>query len=74
MEPALIRILTRFGVEFTPIGDLMEHHGLRQPCVARLDDLLERNRKDATLLWQYTAIFEPQPRYAREFQKVATGA
>jgi N-acyl amino acid synthase of PEP-CTERM/exosortase system len=64
MEPALIRILSRFGVEFTPVGDMMEHHGLRQPCVARLDDVVERNRKDATLLWQYTAIPEPQPRYA----------
>lgn len=63
MEPPLIRILNRFGVEFTPVGDLMEHHGLRQPCVARLDDLVERNRKDSTLLWQYTAISEPQPQY-----------
>jgi N-acyl amino acid synthase of PEP-CTERM/exosortase system len=55
MEPALIRLLRRFGLDFTEIGDLVDHHGLRQPCVARLDDLVERNRADETLLWQYTA-------------------
>jgi N-acyl amino acid synthase of PEP-CTERM/exosortase system len=55
MEPALIRILGRFGLHFEQIGDLVEHHGMRQPCVARLEDLVNRNRMDSTLLWQYTA-------------------
>ena len=55
MEPALIRLLRRIGLYFTEIGDLVNHHGLRQPCVARLENLVERNRADETLLWQYTA-------------------
>jgi len=54
MEPALIRILSRFGLNFEHIGGLVEHHGLRQPCAARLADLIEHNRANRTLLWQYT--------------------
>jgi N-acyl amino acid synthase of PEP-CTERM/exosortase system len=54
MEPALIRILRRLGLHFEPIGGLVEHHGIRQPCVARLADLIERSREGFTLLWQYT--------------------
>jgi N-acyl amino acid synthase of PEP-CTERM/exosortase system len=59
MEPALIRILSRFGLDFEPIGDLAEHHGVRQPCVARLEDLIEQNRTGSTLLWQYAAHHTP---------------
>lgn len=65
MEPALIRILGRFGLDFEPIGDLIEHHGMRQPCVARLDELVERNRTDGTLLWQYANMpIPPAPHLA----------
>ena len=52
MEPPLIRILHRSGVAVEEIGRPIEHHGLRQPCVARLQDLVERNRTSRTLLWQ----------------------
>ena len=54
MEPALIRILCRFGLDFQKIGNLVDHHGMRQPCVARLQDLVEGNRAHDTLLWRYT--------------------
>lgn len=64
MEPALIRILKRFGLEFEQIGDLIEHHGRRQPCIARLSALVERNRSDSTLLWQYTKTSVTHPRDA----------
>lgn len=65
MEPALIRILSRFGLEFQPIGGLVEHHGWRQPCVARLDDLLEHSRSQRTPLWQYTAAYAVGPNGSR---------
>ena len=55
MDPALIRILHRFGVDFEAVGDLVDHHGRRQPCLARLTELIRRSRGDDTLLWQYTA-------------------
>jgi N-acyl amino acid synthase of PEP-CTERM/exosortase system len=57
MEPALIRILERFGVHFEHIGNPVEYHGRRQACVARLIDLVERNRSKQTLLWQYTGKY-----------------
>ena len=57
MEPALIRILGRFGLHFKKIGHLVEFHGIRQPCVARIADLVERNRAEGTLLWQYTGRY-----------------
>ncbi|MGC2414035.1 MAG: PEP-CTERM/exosortase system-associated acyltransferase [Stellaceae bacterium] len=57
MEPALIRILGRFGLHFEAIGALVEYHGVRQPCVARIADLVERNRAEGTLLWQYTGKY-----------------
>src|SRR5215469_3131032 len=40
MEPTLIRLLGRVGIEWQPVGPLVEYHGLRQPSVARLGDLL----------------------------------
>jgi N-acyl amino acid synthase of PEP-CTERM/exosortase system len=49
-EPALMRIMGRFGVNFRPIGDLVEHHGLRRVCCAQLADAVRRD----TLLGLYT--------------------
>ena len=49
MEPSLSRLLTRLGIEFTPIGPIMNYHGKRQPMIARVDallDTIQHNRKD----------------------------
>ena len=56
MEPPLIRILRRLGLDFTPLGGLVEHHGHRQPCVAKIADLVQNSRMSDTLLWQYAAV------------------
>lgn len=53
MEPALLRILARMGLHFTPLGPLVEHHGLRQPAVARIAELIRHSREQAGLLWRY---------------------
>lgn len=55
MEPPLIRILRRLGLDFMPIGGLVEHHGLRQPCIAHLADLIQYSRDSETLVWQYVS-------------------
>lgn len=52
MEPSLLRLLTRFGIEFTPIGEPVDYHGLRQPCFGAVDQVLEgiwHKRED---VWQ----------------------
>jgi N-acyl amino acid synthase of PEP-CTERM/exosortase system len=46
MEPALLRLLTRFGIHFQSHGDLVECHGLRQPCWLDIDDMLARVRAE----------------------------
>ncbi len=40
MEPALLRLLARLGIHFTPIGPLVDHHGTRQPCYGELSAIL----------------------------------
>ena len=42
MEPALSRLLRSSGVEFTPIGSVVDYHGKRQPMIANVRDLLHR--------------------------------
>jgi N-acyl amino acid synthase of PEP-CTERM/exosortase system len=40
MEPSLSRLLSRSGVDFTPIGPVVDYHGKRQPMIANVRDLL----------------------------------
>lgn len=40
MEPTLMRLLTRFGVQFQPIGPAVEYHGRRIPALACIDETL----------------------------------
>lgn len=62
MEPPLIRLLKRFGLDFHAIGGVVEYHGLRQPCVAHLFDLIEQARGESSPLWFYAK--EEVSRYA----------
>jgi N-acyl amino acid synthase of PEP-CTERM/exosortase system len=55
MERALIRLLARLGLAFEQIGDLIEHHGPRQPCFAQVNQLIEGSRAEGTLLWRYAS-------------------
>src|SRR5262249_31664916 len=52
MEPALLRLLHRLGIEFTPLGPPVEYHGLRQPCFAPGVDLLEQLRAARPDYWR----------------------
>jgi N-acyl amino acid synthase of PEP-CTERM/exosortase system len=51
MEPALLRLLTRLGIHFNPLGPLVDHHGRRQPCWADLDVLLRRVYAERPDVW-----------------------
>jgi N-acyl amino acid synthase of PEP-CTERM/exosortase system len=52
MEPTLLRLLGRFGIYFSPIGPMVDYHGLRQPCHANVDTLLNRVRKERVDVWE----------------------
>jgi N-acyl amino acid synthase of PEP-CTERM/exosortase system len=41
MEPTLLRLLSRFGIRFQPLGPQVNYHGLRQPCFTQLAALME---------------------------------
>jgi N-acyl amino acid synthase of PEP-CTERM/exosortase system len=49
MEPTLLRLLSRFGIHFEPLGPQVPYHGWRQPCFAKLATLMagiEQERRD----------------------------
>lgn len=52
MEPALLRLLTRFGIHFTPFGPPVEYHGVRQPCCAEVTRLVARVEREYPEVWQ----------------------
>jgi N-acyl amino acid synthase of PEP-CTERM/exosortase system len=51
MEPTLLRLLTRLGIHFEPIGPLIEYHGRRQPCYIPLELLLPRMQRERPDVW-----------------------
>jgi N-acyl amino acid synthase of PEP-CTERM/exosortase system len=40
MEPALLRLVARFGFHFHPVGPLVDYHGERQPCFNTVEALM----------------------------------
>jgi N-acyl amino acid synthase of PEP-CTERM/exosortase system len=42
MSPALLRMLGRLGMQFDPLGPAVDYHGLRQPCIANCEVLLNQ--------------------------------
>jgi N-acyl amino acid synthase of PEP-CTERM/exosortase system len=52
MEPSLLRLLSRFGLRFIPIGPTIDYHGLRQPCYADLAELLDTVEGERHDLWE----------------------
>lgn len=53
MEPTLLRLLRRFGIYFTPIGEPVEYHGLRIPCVGPVDDVMDGIRRNFPEVFQF---------------------
>jgi len=56
MEPTLLRLLTRLGIYFEHIGDTVEYHGKRQPCIADLDQLLARVKAERPDVWSVLTL------------------
>lgn len=51
MEPTLLRLLTRLGIYFQHVGDTVEYHGKRQPCVANVTNMLATVREQRPDVW-----------------------
>ena len=52
MESTLLRLLARFGIYFTPIGPMVDYHGIRQPCHASIERLLNTVRIERPDVWK----------------------
>jgi N-acyl amino acid synthase of PEP-CTERM/exosortase system len=51
MEPKLLRMLAVMGIHFTPVGPLVDHHGLRQPSYCCISEMLERLKRERPDHW-----------------------
>ncbi len=51
MEPAQLRLLKRFGVEFDHVGPVMEYHGRRRPAFTEAASLIKGIRKRRPDVW-----------------------
>lgn len=52
MQPSLLRMLARMGIEFAPVGPLVSYHGLRQPCSCEVAPMLDRLYATHPAHWQ----------------------
>ena len=51
MDPALLRLLTRFGIHFDLLGPLVNYHGWRQPCFAEVKKFLATIEAEQPDIW-----------------------
>ncbi len=51
MEPALLRLLGRFGMVFNRIGPDVDYHGIRVPCVTTAEEALPSIKQVAPSVW-----------------------
>jgi len=53
MEPCLLRLLRTSAIHFQPAGPLVEHHGLRQPSIGVIGDVLARMEREQPMIWDF---------------------
>jgi N-acyl amino acid synthase of PEP-CTERM/exosortase system len=53
MEPSLIRLLSRFAIRWQEVGPLLDYHGLRQPCIARVDEMAATVAAERPDIWEF---------------------
>ena len=51
MEEKLLRMLASMGIHFTPIGPLVDHHGLRQPSYLHIQSMLDEMQQEQPQYW-----------------------
>jgi N-acyl amino acid synthase of PEP-CTERM/exosortase system len=56
MNFSLIRIVGNLGIELESIGGPVEYHGMRQPCIAFLANLVEQSQNQLTPFWQFVGF------------------
>jgi N-acyl amino acid synthase of PEP-CTERM/exosortase system len=52
MEPTLLRMLAGMAIRFKPIGPPVEYHGLRQPCICSIAEILHAVKCERPAFWE----------------------
>ena len=52
MEPTLLRMLAGMAIRFKPIGVAVEYHGLRQPCICSIAEILQDVKHERPAFWE----------------------
>jgi N-acyl amino acid synthase of PEP-CTERM/exosortase system len=55
MEPKMLRMLDAMGIHFTPVGEPLEYHGLRQLCYCDVSSVLRTMRMERPSFWEIVA-------------------
>jgi len=53
MEPKLLRLLQHSAIHFQQAGAVVDHHGIRQPSMVDLSEMLLRVRREQPETWRY---------------------
>jgi len=53
VEPSLSRLLRASGIQFHPVGSLVEYHGIRQLVLRQVDELLGGIRQEQPAVWGF---------------------
>jgi N-acyl amino acid synthase of PEP-CTERM/exosortase system len=61
MNFSLVRILVNLGLQLESIGEPVEYHGVRQPCIAFLGNLIEQSQSQFTPFWQFVGFRDAFP-------------
>ena len=56
MEPKMLRMLAAMGIHFTPVGGLVEHHGLRQLCYCNVAEMLKTVHRERPTFWEVITV------------------
>lgn len=67
MERSLLRLLRASAIHFTPLGEPVEYHGLRQPAYCEVTTMLDRMAYEQPEIWRFiaagTEVMAAQPRH-----------
>lgn len=55
MERSLLRLLGATGIHLSPIGPMVEYHGMRQPVLGRIEAVLARGRRECPMFYNFVA-------------------
>lgn len=53
MEPFLLRLLQMNAIYFSPLGPLVDYHGLRQPAFGNIQTVLDRMHREQMDVWNF---------------------